>query len=1763
MASSKYVLEFDAETHALMAKVDAMVLKFRELGGELRFIGDSKGMSKLAKEQAIFEKGMRNSVNTIAALKMRLKELTRAKEEYLKTGATRVRGGAGNLVSDLAGRQHGPGFTPIGGTGAGAKRSIDEIDRALQSVNKDLTLARSNFQSLNADQLNMAQGFAQGIPGYDKMLRSAHERENVEARTQRMLSQKPVEEAVTARQSALSTRMAELQDQKAAIQQSLQNQMPHKMQREVQDAARARTVEANALKQAETSMGKIRDIGAQIARTNAKAGEKFFKGVKAGDVEGVRAALDNAKGFGGKRVSDQTAKATAELDKYTKAIRTASEARAKAEHGESKAASYRQGAGGIPALNELDRAISKTKTLMKQAYGDDAAARMFPDVDKDMLALRKLQHQSEKTAAQMAKHQERLAKTGNDSTRTARATGALNARTAEYNGLIKQQSQLLGKMDNYIAKGQGAMPATQTPAQMKQAMMAQMKPLARTFTNVFSDMSRRFVMTLQFAISSAILFGTMRIVKEFMQTAIEVERAFKDIESAMEFDIPAPRGSAAFDLQVEKTRQSVLKLANAYNVLPTDANKSAYVMIARFKEIDNALMATRAQLLAVKVSTIDQSETLRALTAMAEGFAAAELDMNDAMTLNERLLKREATSAKLYMQALDLAVHIQQKYGVEVEDTLEGTARATEVFRQMGFTMNETAAIVAGTSRELGQTGQQAAERLVRSLGQLTDPKIRDALLDLAAGSSEFSLSISDFGSGAQAWRTITDQFQALEKSSPTVAREILQIVGQRRELEAVAAALGTSDLQKDIVGSAGEAAGAAETRFSYLSRTVSEMLLSIKSGFQELAQNFERLGGVTSLKLIVSGFDAMTAAVNNVLRAIIDLKEFFNGLWAPFGKGIGNWTVQFLALGLAITGVVRVTQSLAQAFAALTGTALFKKLAFSTSMVWGASTATAISAGTGAGLGSKFAGTAMSGMTGMARMSPAYLGAAAIAQGAAMKSFTLGLARAIPVWGWVIGGMALMYSSMKTFSRRTEELADSLREGNKIIGEGMQAARLKIAEEGLTGIDADLLLAKARYESTAEAGGVAASASPALQAYLGAFLTDIVNLTRAAKDPSAIAGGSETWQLAYQQYNPESVTGSSEARKKAAEAAEKEYLKVQRQAMREQVHSIDWTDYSVTDISPDDRRTIGLKRGAGSADISRLVTDLEDQAAEAQGAGDMELARELTRKAEEKYTQILSVFGILPKQLSDSVQNLQNEFDALDTDFQLGKKTKGKIAIDQRRISEGIRAIAEQGKDIFNDETYKELIRRANDMLVQSMATQLEDMNNRMAAGAKPGEGDAERIKREILIMRASGNLKLAGQAGIEARIQFRNLLREEAINDMALALAIAEQNVAEAVGWAETQRAKDALNEAQQAAADQAREFGDEAAASNIESGIAVDQNARRRTQFGVNKQIAVAAQRAKGPIMNSINSLKAQLVGISMDIAGGYLNPGELASALVQKNELIAQVAQAEQAEIRAYAESQISVRDAMKANQLELTMLSRELALTAKIFGRGSVEWSNVKKAMNNMQAALMDQALELEDIQRRLGSDITDPYIQASLDLVAALQSQKVPDMGDLEQARADLAVKEAQMADVAAFFDDRLFTLQFDLDQGTITESQYISGLKKLLGEVDTSTRQGKELWQEINGLIEGMTDDLSDMQFNIPGQIRLPTLFEVRRSLTADSLGVNYQDNRQQDIAIYVNSDVDIAKVANAVNEGLGAQATTASARYAPGSSTLTMGAV
>jgi hypothetical protein len=142
-----------------------------------------------------------------------------------------------------------------------------------------------------------------------------------------------------------------------------------------------------------------------------------------------------------------------------------------------------------------------------------------------------------------------------------------------------------------------------------------------------------------------------------------------------------------------------------------------------------------------------------------------------------------------------------------------------------------------------------------------------------------------------------------------------------------------------------------------------------------------------------------------------------------------------------------------------------------------------------------------------------------------------------------------------------------------------------------------------------------------------------------------------------------------------------------------------------------------------------------------------------------------------------------------------------------------------------------------------------------------------------------------------------------------------------------------------------------------------------------------------------------------------------------------------------------------------------------------------------------------------------------------------------------------------------SFFDDRLFQLRFLFETGEIGTDAYIAALQKLLKNVDTTTKQGKELFLEITSLIEGLTEEVSDMQFNIPSEIRLPTIFEIRRAMAADQLGVNYMDNRVQTIEVNVANTVELDAVLNSLDQHFGNVTDLEFRRSAVGGATITPG--
>lgn len=1412
--------------------------------------------------------------------------------------------------------------------------------------------------------------------------------------------------------------------------------------------------------------------------------------------------------------------------------------------------------------------------------------------------------------------QKRLSRPGPDPTRGG-APGLLNKKDqAAYNSALRETVRLekegvalleRGRQVVARSKGQDArgrdLPATQSITALEAQGKAQIGRLSRTMLGAFEGFGRRFEATLQFAISGALIFGVQKVLREFVQTAIEVERAFKDIETALEFDISAPRGTHVFEQQVESLRREILGVAQDYNVLPTEANKAAFVMVSRFGETENAVKALRSQLLATKVSGIDQTEVLRALTAVAEGFSSATIDVNDGLSLQEKLLRKEAASAELYAQALDLAVFIQQKFGIETEDVLEGTARATEVFKIMGFTMQETAALVSAVSRQLGQTGVQSAERLVRSIGQLTSNQTRNALLELAAASDTFQLSIADFGSGAQAWEAIANQFDRIQNAEPGVAAAILQIVGQRREAEAVAAALGTIPLQQSIVASSGQAIGAAERRWKFLETTIAEQIESIKVGFQELAQNIEQLGLLTPLRLMLSTLEGIITATNTVIKLVNTLINSLNKvpILGDLGLGelvkwLGSVTIALASTRLVLRSALQVAPILASgraraaAAAGITRTAAtrlpetvamrqagkvflastiaantsFKQVRdnlqkFGRSLVLFGIRATEFSL---MRLRESRLGQVVGGKVGRQQTRLLTIPAYAKASNA-VKAFTAKTIGLAGKFAGLIGAAGVLTGVFFALRSAGEASAQGMKEFRESVRVGQTTARFEAVEQELTPSQE----AARAYEVTledlnrkfADGQGVISNMSTAwnnlAQGLLGQDVAGFLFGTQFENDPSREGrlGGQLGIGRAWDKDDRKLIQSSEEWWRWQLDNARKDFFTAQQKVLAERFQALPG---AVTREDQLGREALGSELGSALKALGEAETTEEIDDAVARIV-QIDLSITAVEKAALRELESLEV----------TLKLLQTELARIDRDLSLGRTTHGEAAGNQRRIS-GL--LQQAGQEYFekaitpDDFAEAEAFFAAADQAMLSAFENEKAVLDRTAQKGQLVEGQANKLRASVKaaeaeILHAIETAGYGTDAWFDAWIKFMNAAQDEIAH--AAGRKIASLNAQ--VGFAQT--TEKYLFFLDQLIAEIKRQIGE--ADSNEEANALREQlqaatiarNDRVKDEL---QRLAIANAKLEGPIRNQQNALRGEIEAIQLDLDSG-IEGADLAEARVAMAEALISVAELEADRIAANALLQVGVADKVGKLTADLARANEAMAIAAGAYGVNSTEWANAALAVDNLKYQIHLSEIELEILTQRLDTDITNPYIQASLNLAEILAKLNNPDLGELDRAQLEGEKQRAEAEVRATEISGKLFNLKYLYETDQLGLSGYLAALEGLLLTIDTATYAGKQAFLEISNLIDSLTDQASDMAFNVPTSIRLPTIFEVRRALAADQLGVNYQDNRQQDIYVNVRDAVDLGTLLSTLDRYASGQINIRSNAYAPGGAGITMGSV
>lgn len=296
-------------------------------------------------------------------------------------------------------------------------------------------------------------------------------------------------------------------------------------------------------------------------------------------------------------------------------------------------------------------------------------------------------------------------------------------------------------------------------------------------------------------------------------------------------------------------------------------------------------------------------------------------------------------------------------------------------------------------------------------------------------------------------------------------------------------------------------------------------------------------------------------------------------------------------------------------------------------------------------------------------------------------------------------------------------------------------------------------------------------------------------------------------------------------------------------------------------------------------------------------------------------------------------------------------------------------------------------------------------------------------------------------------------------------------------------------------QSALANARKTGDVMGAEQAEQQIMQLQQQAAENQLNIIRgAMAVAgALDAEDPMKSAVNALKAA----EFELANAH---GE------------ADREQKEASVIAARQRLTSTISSALTADaQLAITMANL----------RGDTVGAAVKSAQNAKR--LLDEAV---------AKGITDRNILAPLEASLAEANKSLY-----------LAPIQKQIADL---------DYVYGLEQTSL--GQYVAGLKTQLSRMVYDSQEYRDLNLKIHGLEKSAQQDI---QFNLPSEIQLPTLYEARRLNQSRSAGIGYMDNRRNiAVTFNVNGAQDPTLVASQITNAL-QTAMGAGQLYTPGVST------
>ena len=334
--------------------------------------------------------------------------------------------------------------------------------------------------------------------------------------------------------------------------------------------------------------------------------------------------------------------------------------------------------------------------------------------------------------------------------------------------------------------------------------------------------------------------------------------------------------------------------------------------------------------------------------------------------------------------------------------------------------------------------------------------------------------------------------------------------------------------------------------------------------------------------------------------------------------------------------------------------------------------------------------------------------------------------------------------------------------------------------------------------------------------------------------------------------------------------------------------------------------------------------------------------------------------------------------------------------------------------------------------------------------------------------------------------------------------------------------------------------------ALASNVKADQAL-RDAYKQIQdakFGFAKALAEDSGDGVAAAESDLAAAQADLAyAQSTGDAAGILNAQ---AAIVQARAGVRDAIKAQRDAQAAYLKAVITRDDPVLQAQFDLNLARIQLGEARGVAERATAALAvlEAERALRDSMSEARQAVFNLREAQlQSLDDDVGAANVQAAA-ARAQLQDAIARGAGAAEITNLQAAVITADRNARDVLFDTKLEDYKYLLDTGKITKSQYIQYLTALQQTLAPGSKQFKELELTLRQL---RNDIGADLQANLPTNLTLPTLYEVRRlnqtsqSNAGPGQTIGYLDQRNVDIQIVMQNGMSESQVLNILSDALG----------------------